>query len=161
MQQSNLDEIDPTFPDDLEKSMDAVWLAARIIHERIKRCDVTVNEVVLREHPSQAKNWPDRGDIIFAKDGRRFRVEAKHRESIQFTSAEDFPFDDVIVDVAHSFDRAEPKPVGYMIFNAQLTHFIWIDSKTSEKWTIRPIFARGRTRSYYLCPIALARFHFV
>lgn len=144
----DLDKIDPTFKDDLENSKVAVDAVARWL------CNagypVVTQPTFVRPDTDSRHEFADGGDL-----GVIQRVEVKHRPTISFTSKEDFPYDTVIVDVKHSWDNARPKPFAYVICNAELTHCLFISSRTSDKWTIVTRESRGRPREHYECPIEL------
>lgn len=89
------------------------------------------------------------------------RVEVKRRTDIEFTCAEDFPYPTMDVDCVHRFKGANPKPVGYLIFNASRSNFCKIKSTTKEHWTIRSFMDQkvNRVRSTYTCPMEFCQFY--
>jgi hypothetical protein len=65
------------------------------------------------------------------------------------------------VDVAHTWDRAETKPVAYVLTNSGLTACFIVLGETASRWvkTERWDRAKQRKRAFYECPIELATFH--
>lgn len=149
---SHYAENDPTFLQDLERSKEAVERTA--VWLRSFGYTVNVQPVRVRPDESQMAAYSDNGDLAVVH-----RVEVK-RLSTAFTSAEDFPYPFVIVDTAHAWDKARPKPLTYFIWNTAMTSVIIIDSHTRPQWQEKELLDAGkkRMRRFYLCPKALARF---
>jgi hypothetical protein len=151
----NLDEIDPTFVQDLAASEKSVWLVARWMRSEYGLA-VTVRPTFVRGDPSVASDYSDSGDLEISQ-----RVEVKHRPGLQFCSLDEFPYSTVIVDVAHAWDNARPKPIAYVICNADITGAIIVDAKrTSSQWirVTKPDTKRGRERTFYECPKLLCSY---
>lgn len=146
------DAIDPGFPEDLRASNESVWAAARILQE--KGHMVAIPPQVCRDKSENMAEFGDSGDLMLIQ-----RVEVKHRQ-LEFTCAEDFPYSTIIVDVAHAWDRADPKPVFYMIFNASKTHLAIVRKESSAHWerVTKHDSKRHRERTFYECPVRFARF---
>ena len=152
MNDLDLDKLDPTFESDLEKSK----VAVRAVKDWLSRCGFQVTErpVIVRPTAAERFEYADDGDLDLLH-----RVEVKHRDKIDFTCAQDFPFSTVIVDVCHSYDKARPKPFAYVIANKPLSHAMVIYVReTRKEWEKKEIWSRNRLRWHYLCPIELARF---
>jgi hypothetical protein len=151
---------DPTFIEDLIASEGAVWKAIRWLYGKLS-CDVTIRGRKIRESISDISDWDDRGDLVIHRGQDPERIEVKRR-SLHFTNLSNYPYPTVIVDVAHTFDRAEIKPTAYLIFNDHLTHVIVISTKkTRESWTRteRPDHGKNRVRTFYECPKELVYFY--
>jgi hypothetical protein len=146
-----LDVVDPTFVSDLNRSKEAVWRASRWLSDQ--GFHVVVAPTIVRPDPSVRDEYGDDGDIQIVQ-----RVEIKRRPGIHFTGRDDFPYPSIIVDVAHAWDRAHPKPYAYMIFNDDMTHCCIVKGDTSKHWSRTSKFARGREREYLECPIEFCRF---
>jgi hypothetical protein len=144
----DLDAVDPHFARDLENSQDAVWHVARWLSGRGHH--VTVRATHLRPDPSRLREYSDQGDLEIIQ-----RVEVKHRPDLQFTSKSDFPYPSVIVDVAHAWDNAKPKPYAYVILNAPMTVGIVVLGSSAGKWTREETWDRKRNRKrvFYHCPL--------
>jgi hypothetical protein len=152
---AELDQTDPTFVEDLANSVSAVLAVARYLSA--KGYAVEIPPGLIRPTPEENEIYRDNGDLFVL---RKTRIEVKHRPELHFTGAADFPFPTMIVDVAHSWDRANPKPARYLICNDDLSHAGVIEAGTREHWIQTERLDRhcGRTRSYYECPIELVQF---
>lgn len=67
----------------------------------------------------------------------------------------------LIVDVCHAWDKARPKPEGYLIFNQDCSHVLLVHADTAGKWLRKERFdkAKKRTRAFYECPVSLCKFY--
>lgn len=144
----NLDNIDPTFVNDLLESKSSIWTAAQILNNI--GLTVTIPPTNIRPNPEQRMDYSDNGDLVL-----NLRVEVKRR-NLHFTSTQDYPFPTIIVDVCHKYNNPQTKPLFYLIFNQTMTHIAIIHCATTEQyWTTRTINTpvRGpRDRDYYECP---------
>lgn len=143
---------DPSFIQDLKDSQRAVMVAARWLLD--KGYSVTVKPLRIRPTVEQMSEYSDDGDLEINE-----RIEVKGRK-IDFTSKEDFPYPSIIVDVAHSWDNAKPKPAMYILFNKSMTHIALVRRGTSSKWSKVTKMDRfkNRERTFYECPIELVEF---
>ena len=158
---TDLNVTDPTFVDDLKESELAVWVAAKWLHSRGHF--VLIPPTIIRPDARERAAYSDGGDLQIIRKPKRHweRVEVKRRLSINFTDGVDFPFETVIVDVAHSWDNADPKPVGYIIVSSDLSSGMIVNTKTtSSKWRrVEKYDAHvKRSREYYECPVNLCKF---
>ena len=150
------DQNDPTFVSDLKESKKAVSRAAEWLNTL--GYPVVVRPTFVRPSAEKMSEYSDDGDLEIIQ-----RIEVKRRLNIPFTSKEDFPYKTIIVDVCHTYDNARPKPYAYIIFNGEMDCCFVIDCKThgewirSEKWDK----AKGRSRNFYECPVALTKFYTV
>lgn len=150
----NYDEDDPTFVDDLRRSQDSVDVAAKWL--RSQGYPLVVRPTFVRPTSDQMAEFSDSGDLEIMQ-----RVEVKQRVDIDFTSADDFPYQTVIVDACHCYDKARPKPYAYIIFNSQLTHAMVVNVReTIGAWsrTVKLDRKKNRRRKFYECPVSEARF---
>jgi len=152
------EENDPDFVEDLKRSdkhVDKVvaWLKAKGIHA-VKR------PLRIREKIEEMSKFSDKGDIEAVVNGSLQRIEAKQR-FIKFTSKEDFPYDTIIVDVAHAWEKANPKPMAYILTNRSCTVCLVVSTKTSDRWIKKKRWdsKKRRMRVFYECPIELTKFH--
>jgi hypothetical protein len=111
---------------------------------------------------TKAKSYEDRLD--HQDDGDLYinmRIEVK-RLGINFTSKDDWKFGSkFIVCAQHSFDRAKPKPYGYIIQSADLNNIAVVHSSTSKDWYVeerRDSRYENVVQKFYLCPIDLVKF---
>jgi hypothetical protein len=146
------DRDDPGFVADLHKSQESVWAVARWLGTLGHH--VTIRALRIRPAAEQMGEFADDGDIEIVQ-----RVEVKARR-LDFTSADDYPFPTIIVDVAHTWDNATPKPLAYVILNRAGTHAAIVYGQTSPKWVKTERFDAGknRTRTFYESPVSLAKF---
>ena len=94
---------DASFVADLIESQRAVWYAAKLLNEM--GYNVTIRPQNIRPSVEQMSEYADDGDLEIIQ-----RIEVKRRKRPHFTGKDDFPFPTMIVDVAHTWDRANPKP---------------------------------------------------
>lgn len=156
---AQLDRIDPSFLDDLDASRNALWKVAR--HLSAVGHEVTVPPTVKRGPDDAIARFADRGDIWIRWRSRRFRVEVKHRPGLRFHDIGSFPYQgETIVDVAHAWDAANPKPVAYYVCNADLTGALLIRGSTFRHWRreSRPDRTRHRIRTFLFCPLCLCNY---
>jgi len=148
----NLDATDPTFVRDLLDSQEAVWLVARWLSRRGN--NVTVRAIHVRPTVETLAEYGDAGDLEIVN-----RIEVKHRR-LPFTSAADYPYRTVTVDVAHAWDRAHPKPFAYVILNQSRTVAALVLRTTARQWerVTKHDHAKHRDRTFYECPVDLVRF---
>lgn len=148
----DIEESDPHFARDLERSQEAVRLVARWI----ARCGlpVTIKPVRCRPNVTHMRDYADDGDLEVEVQGVRRRVEVKWR-NLAFTDKKSYPYKTIIVDVCHIYDNAQVKPYAYVILNRDLSAFcvIYVES-TIRFWFKRKMTdqAKGRERIFYLCP---------
>lgn len=153
MSEHPLDQSDPTFLEDLEKSKIAVEFAAGYWQAKGYRVEIPVTRA--RPEPSVRMDYSDNGDLIVYA-----RAEVKRR-GFNFKSMADFKYPSIIVDVCHSFDNAKPKPFVYMILSNDMTGMIVVQvAATMHLWTkrVRKDTHAGRERSYYECPISACKY---
>lgn len=146
------EENDPSFEEDLRQSQVAVEVATKWLSRR--GYPVIVRPLSVRPTVEEMNDYSDDGDLEILQ-----RVEVKRR-SISFTSASDYPYPTIIVDVCHTFDRASPKPFAYIIFSSDMKHAALVESRTSKSWTRSRRLDRfkKRERRFYECPVSLASF---
>jgi len=150
---SDYEKNDSSFVEDLQNSQQYVWQAAKWLSD--SGYNVTIRPVEIRPDVSQMREYSDCGDLEIIQ-----RIEVKHR-TLDFTCKDDYPFDTVIVDVAHTYDKARPKPFAYIIFNKQATHCLIVENKSRKQWIKRTTLdkVKKRERTFYECPIELCSFH--
>jgi len=124
-----------TFRERFDRSHLAVWVAASWHWSSGTSVKI----------PDVSQVGPDNGDLFIQPGhGRRWRrVEVKHLRH-DWTGRRDFPFPKVLVCATHSWDRAEPKPIEYLIFNRVLTGAIRISATTRQHWWREEIHDRRR-----------------
>jgi hypothetical protein len=144
---------DPGFEDDLEESKKFVEKAARWLGD--KGYPVIIEPTFLRTNISDMREFSDNGDLRIVQ-----RVEVKRR-NLKFTCADDFPYPSIIVDVAHTWDRARPKPYAYLIYNEGATALCVVYGKSFPVWqkVTKPDRFKKRDRTFYECPIGECEFH--
>jgi len=150
---SDYEQTDPSFIDDLRESKEAVSVAAQWLAG--KGYAVIVRPTFERPSTEQMAEFADDGDIEIVQ-----RVEVKRRKSLTFTSKEDFPYDTIIVDACHCYDKAHPKPYAYIILNREMENAFIVDVKhTFHKWrrVNKQDRLKGRKRSFYECPISIVQ----
>lgn len=144
---------DAAFLNRLRDSKQYATLAAHILSGM--GYPVTIRPVFERPDVRQRADYADHGDLEIIQV-----VEVKHRQELHFTSREDYPFKTIIVDMASSYDAKRPKPVMYMIFNSEATHYALVMCRTFKQWRKRSKLnsLNNVTSDYYECPINLVEF---
>jgi len=124
---------DQAFLADLDRSNES----ARLTHAMLLSRRVCAQLMPVHKRESYAKRhaYADSGDIHIKR-----RVEVKHRKTINFTCAEDFPFPTIIVEECHHIERGFPPLEGIYIWNAALTHYVYISVATRLHWKVRTRF---------------------
>ena len=154
-----LDEVDPTFREDLAHSQEAAratgdWLLAN------HGLRTTIPEIKCRPSVGERFAYSDGGDVIVHLSGQQTVIcEAKRRFNITFSSAKDYPYPTILVDVCHALDAKEPKPYGYFIWNRDLTAFALVKLRTMPKWKRERRMNRGRERDQYYAPLNCVEFY--
>jgi hypothetical protein len=145
---------DPTFIEDLHSSDVWVWQVARYLRDT-GGFHVTIPPLQVRPSADQMNEFSDDGDLLITQ-----RVEVKHRPGIEFSCKDDFPYDSIIVDVSHAWDKAMPKPYLYVILSASGSCGIFILGTTHRHWVKESRWDKGkkREREFYFCPIDLVTF---
>ena len=152
---------DPGFLSDLRGSHAATWAIAQWIWNKGDR---TVEIGPKRERPSVSDrfSYADGGDLYVTYGGQRLRIEAKHRprRDGEWRSATEFPYESIIVNVAHLIDNADPKAHAHVIANKWLTHAFIVLARTQDQWTRERRFDSNtqRERDFYFCPLELCNF---
>ena len=126
----------------------AEWLSSRGVETIIKPSSRAPTHAEWRNHS-------DKGDLRST-----VVVEVKHL-SCKFTSAADWPFPDIIVCGAHSWDRANPKPWRFFYINPPKTHALIVSGLHSDRWSKewrKVAHLDNEEREFYICPVDLGRF---
>lgn len=151
---SHYDRDDPTFVRDLLQSEQHVDIVARWLYG--SGYNPVVPPISVRDDPNNMRAFADGGDIFVGQS----RIECKQR-GLRFTCARDFPYRTIIVDVAHAWDNANPKPHLYVLTDVPIVHCVVVRSKTSTRWirTQKRDWQKRRDRCFYECPIVHCEFY--
>jgi len=113
------------------------------------------------DHRSRWK-YTDDGDIeIFLDDPTphtAYRIEVKHRTTINFNSIDTYPFPDIILDEAYKVEKDHDRPLfAYAIVNADRTGMIIIPARSLPYWFVRTIHDNhyNDDRKFYTCAPSL------
>lgn len=156
-----LDVIDSTFRDDLRQGWENERLVAAWLNWKFN-VSVWMADLVIRNNPSQRKKFRDHGDLVVIAPGSYLNgiVGVKQRLNRKFNGVKDYVrnhYPDFILDLDYLFDEAceqGRRPICYIITNPDQTGCIAIDvAKTVHLWTREKKRARGRWRTFYLCPL--------
>lgn len=149
----NLDELDPTFKEDLFRSSVSVSLTAAWFS--IRGHDAFLPGLKARPTPGERERFKDRGDLLVHVNGEEWQtIEVIHRRDGHFTSAEDFPYPTVIVCTETERERIDP--FLYLVFDVDLSHVAVINpAKTAEEWTLEEHTIGGRAQTVHACPTSL------
>ena len=139
----------------LKASRVAVWLVARWLVDH--GYTVTVNPTSYAPKHDDWREFADEGDLLI--NGHRAEVKCL---TANFTSVDDWPFDDFIVCAKHAWDNADPKPYRICYLNNAMTHFAALDClKTCSQWTWRIVKDSrfdDREQKNYVCDKTLPQF---
>lgn len=161
-----------TFHRRLEQSKGGVWLVAKWLNDKWKyNTLITSNEVC--DDLKNRINYVDNGDLYISKhiQGQKInpnlasylRVEVKS-SSKDYTSKEDYPFENVRVCAKNSYDHSDPKPYMYVILNRNKTHAVIIVCETHEHWIVKQQRDnaydedKAKIQDVYDCPIQYVHF---
>jgi hypothetical protein len=154
MDARTLEQADPTFVADLMESQESVQLVADWLRGSGYR--VWMPELRIRPDAAVRSAYSDHGDLLIAE-----RVEVKRRPDLSFTCAADYPYrGGIIVDVCHSWDKASPRPLAYVILDNDASHAAIVPRHTASQWQRVRRFdrERGREREFYICPLVHVSF---
>ena len=132
----------------LEASDEAVVEAAKCLCAQ----GYTISRPPTSVAPSRAEclQHVDNGDLFV-----HMRLEVKHL-SANFTGLHDWPFPDFIVCSKNSYDRANPKPYAYWIWNKARTHVAIVGRDSFKRWEPKEKTDRrynNMTQDFYHCPL--------
>jgi len=119
--------------------------------ERIREAGhrVVVPPLTIRENVADRDRWIDTKDILI----ERFPFEVKSR-NVTFSSPEDFPYPDIIVDTVRGYDAKVQKPLGYLYVSRETGCMMWTWGRTPESWEKR--LAKDNVRNlvdlFYFAP---------
>jgi hypothetical protein len=121
----------------------SVWHVARWL------CEVQGQDILMFPPP---KDDPDRGDI-YAND-LRVEVKAITRD---FFRPEEWPFPEIFICRADTYDAADPKPVAFFTCNPALTFAAMVKTQESREWWSKKTVTdtrpgRGYDYEVYTCP---------
>lgn len=136
------------FKELLEKSKESVWLIAS--HYTRLGHNVRILPTIVAPTKEQRWDYVDDGDIEII-----FRIEIKNWNHIDFSSVDDIPYDDIIVDEAYKIEKEHSsKLFAYHIVNASQTGYLFIPASTKDKWFKGERFDRieNRLAEFYLIP---------
>lgn len=148
------EEDDPTFVQDLLDSQSHVIR----VGNWLEMCgyEVEIADIKVRDDVRNMAKFADNGDLFVSGN----RLEAKQR-MLDFTSREDFPYPTIIVDVAHTWDKADQKPLAYILTNKETSCALVVLGSTFEHWKKVNKWDRQkkRHRTFYECPIDRTLFY--
>lgn len=116
-------------------------------------------EIKIRDKVENMFAFSDDGDVLIVLNGKDERVEVKQRH-LRFNSKETFPYPTVIIDVAHTWERAEKKPFAYILTNENCSGCVVFYGKDHSQWLRVEKWDRfkKRYRTFLEAPIALAKY---
>lgn len=116
--------------------------------------NVQINGLHYAPKYDERKQYSDLGDLCVLK-----RIEVKQYTS-DWTSMDDYPFQDALVCSKSSWDNAKEKPLGYIILNRLGTHAMMINHDSKMYWYEKEITdsRRNTTAPTYACPLEFIKF---
>lgn len=135
---------DNSFDTQLHLSKRAVWHMAQWL------CEVKKQDIIMFPTPGDQS---DGGDIL-AND-QRVEVKAITRD---FFRPEEWPFPEIFICRADTYDAADPKPVAFFTCNPALTFAAMIKTHESrDYWKKKTVLddrpGRGYEYEVYTCPL--------
>ena len=168
-----LDQVDPTFADDLPRAKCAEILVAYWL--QAQGYGIHLHRWAKRPTPDKRYAYKDGGDIYVlgpkaprddAPDWKRWEVKyhdpnhAQAPEKYQWTCEQDCQFPDFKLDKESTWREAVPPIEAYVKVNAPMTHAAIFLTRTARTWTRRP-FGRSGSTHQDMClfgPIEQAEF---
>jgi hypothetical protein len=150
---------DANFVNDLKESDKHVEFIADWLRKS-KGLNVRKRELKIRPNVEDMSEYSDDGDLEIIFDNGNIDIVEVKRRSLNFTSKLDFiknypNYDSLIIDVAHGWDKKDPKPAGYILTNYAVTHCFIVYAKTRKYWLKRRRWdkVKKRMRNFYECPL--------
>jgi len=94
--------------------------------------NIRVPKSKLAPSHSQWKKYTDDGDLFVGS--KRLEVKGMMAKQYWFTAWHEFPYTNWTVCAKHSYDRANPKPYAYLMWNNKRTHVAIIKTDTYKWW---------------------------
>jgi hypothetical protein len=137
-----------------DASVPAVFLAAEYLHVRYN-CSILVNPQKKMPDSGNVLDQRDDGDIIayFQKV-----VEVKEKPDYRFTSADDFPFDTIMVSNVEAADRHHVDL--WIIVSGDKVHAAVIRGKHKQYFLKKEVWCPNTHKNEwkYMCPIQYVEF---
>ena len=114
---------------------------------------VRVPPMATRPDVSVRRGYRDHRDLIVECDsGQLAEIEVKSR-NLNFTSCEDFPYEDLFVDVKSTIDEKGP-PLAFICVSQKTLGMVVIPGSSLEYWGTKTSFDRVRKieQTWYVCP---------
>ena len=115
-----------------------------------KGLTVSIDELRIRPEGGKREDYSDKGDLFLNKGNDVISIEVKS-SSREYTTMEDYPYNDVIVDMVENWDNKKHLPSA-IINISQKTLCIFVIPVTSKKYwfkkTIRDSI-KGYTKDFY------------
>lgn len=146
------------FVDRLKKSRAAMFRVAEWLHGQ--GVSVTIPAIKIVPEDGNREEYYDSGDIHCECPKRgSFTVEVKHLTT-DFTGRDDWPYKLMIVSNAGTVERNWGKIKAYIIVNKSMTHAIFINGDTCDKWVKKELFAKntGKNEWFYICSMDIVSF---
>lgn len=141
------------FCKDLGTSRGAVLAVAAFL--QVKGRDVTLPAHRVTPTWEDRYAFQDQGDLMVAKPHQ------VKETSYEFTSKNDFPFDQIIVDEEYKIKRQlDNPPAGYWIVNKAKTAALFIPWEAKPRWTTFTSYDKkqGRECTFLRCPLSLTHY---
>lgn len=142
-----------------QTSRTAIFKVAEYLH-REKGLNVAIPSMVLSPNVSSSMGYSDKGDLFVWANGKKtFIIDVKHKQ-IDFTCAENFPFQDEYIMVASVASVTRLPAFAYFVVNRQMTHAFVVKGDTKHLWHISHVKdkERGDSEDKYMCYIGLGEF---
>lgn len=144
-------ESDEIFLRELKKGYEHQLIVARYL--KSKNLKIDVDGLRIRKQKKDIPKFRDEGDLFFInKNNNKIPIEVKSR-NVKFTGINDFPYNDIFVDMKTCWDRKEKYKPCAIIMISQLTHaMIVVPVSTKNKWIVKTKkdTIRDYIREYYL-----------
>lgn len=115
-----------------------------------KGLQVFIDDLRIRPKGGKRIDYTDKGDLFVYKGNDKISLEVKS-SSRYYTSMQDYPYDDVIVDMVENWDNKRHKSSA-IINISQKTLFTFVIPITSEKYWFKKTIKdniKGYTKEFY------------
>jgi hypothetical protein len=142
-------ENETSFKDRLKGSVTAVFVVAKWLHTKGYNVSIPADRGVV-----------DDGDIFANKPDQPVkRIEVKGR-NVLFTSASDWPYEDMLVSNEAAVKRAWDHDPHYVILSAEMRYAAIIAPESKEHWKVIKKWASNTRKEeyFYTCPTEHVKF---
>lgn len=107
------------------------------------------------------EGYSDNGDIFIQEGERPLQVLEVKQLSKKITTAEDFPYDTIIVNSYPGIHSKKKEPDAHILLSSDRAAYIMINSVTSIHWELKRKYDSRKEKYllFYECPVQYAHFY--